>query len=129
VALAKDGGPSSGATGFASADPTKSTGKASGTRRYVRNVRRCHPPNIVRPCHPADRPTEAIKKLAFFDAEGREVESQVLGQSSSGFGDRMTYGTLYGLARKLDRVTVRITYYETLEPVTVPLDLTTGVGF
>ena len=48
---------------------------------------------------------------------------------SGGFGGQMTYTHTFGLARKVDRVTVRITYYSQIEPVSIPLDLTLGVGF
>jgi hypothetical protein len=40
----------------------------------------------------------------------------------------MTYEVSYGLAEKVDSVTLKITYYTKVESVAVPVDLSVGVG-
>jgi hypothetical protein len=71
----------------------------------------------------------AIKQIAFFGADGKEIKSRRMGWSSSGFGGKMTHQINYGLDKKVDQVTAKITYFEKIEAVTVPVDLKTGLGF
>jgi hypothetical protein len=71
----------------------------------------------------------AIKEIAFFDADGKEIKSRRMGWSSSGFGAKMTHVVHYGLEKKVDKATTKITYFDKIEAVTVPIDLKTGIGF
>jgi hypothetical protein len=71
----------------------------------------------------------AIKQIAFFDANGKEIKSRRMGWSSSGFGGKMTHQMNYGLEKQADKATSKITYFEKLEALTVPVDLKTGLGF
>ena len=71
----------------------------------------------------------AIKQIAFFDADGKEIKSRRMGWSSSGFGGKMTHHINYGLDKQVDQATAKITYFEKIEAVTVPVDVKTGLGF
>jgi hypothetical protein len=72
---------------------------------------------------------DAIKKIEFADAGGKAIEQQNMGSGSFGFGGQTTYQRTVGLAKKLDKATVRITHYGKQEAVKVPLELEFGVGF
>ena len=76
----------------------------------------------------SDKPTESIKKIVFLGADGKEIKHSQLGRGRSGFGGKMTYETSYGLAKKVDSITLKITYYTKVESVAVPVDLSLGVG-
>jgi len=71
---------------------------------------------------------DAIKQLVFLDAAGKEIEHSVGMRSSSGWGNRMTYGVTYNLKKKVDAVTVKVIYFEKTETITIPVDLEVGVG-
>jgi hypothetical protein len=71
----------------------------------------------------------AIKEVAFFDVSGKAIKSRRMGWSSSGFGGKTTHVVNYGLEKKVDQVTARITYFDKIEAVKVPVDLKTGIGF
>jgi hypothetical protein len=78
----------------------------------------------------ASGPLENIKGVLFFNPKGDEIKITMTssGSQSSGlFGT--TYTNDYWLAEKLDEVTVKITYYEGIETVKIPLNMETGVGF
>ncbi len=76
-----------------------------------------------------DKPLDAIKKIEFADASGKAVEQEQMGSGSFGFGGKTTYQRTIGLAKKLDKATVRITHHDKMETVKVPLELEFGVGF
>jgi hypothetical protein len=78
----------------------------------------------------ASEPLESIKSVSFFNSKGDEIKITMTGggsKSSGLFGT--TYTNDYWLAEKLDEVTVKITYYEGIEMVKIPLSMETGVGF
>ena len=72
---------------------------------------------------------EKIKRLAFLAPDGREIPYSTLASGSGGFGPKPTYWKIFGLHEKADRVTVRVTYYDATERITVPIDMNIGVGF
>ena len=74
------------------------------------------------------KPTESIKEVVFLGADGKEIKSRELGSGRSGSSAKMTYETSYGLAEKVDSVTLKITYYTKVESVAVPVDVSVGVG-
>ncbi len=76
-----------------------------------------------------DKPLDAIKRIEFADASGKAIEQEQMGSGSFGFGDKTTYQRTIGLAKKLDKATVRITHHDKMETVKVPLELEFGVGF
>jgi len=71
---------------------------------------------------------DAIKKLVFLDAAGKEIKHSIGSRSSGGFMGRMTYGVTYNLKKKVDVVTVKVIYFEKTETITIPVDLEIGVG-
>ena len=76
----------------------------------------------------SSKSTESIKKIVFLGADGKEIKHRSLGRGRSGSPGRMTYETNYGLAEKVDSVTLKITYYSKVETVAVPVDVSVGVG-
>ena len=79
-------------------------------------------------CHSAPTPPPAIKSIAFLDAEGNPIKSWVATPTAS-FGPGKPFQTQYGLEKKVDSLTVKVTYYEKVETLTVPVSIETGVGF
>ena len=76
------------------------------------------------------QPTSAIKALAFLDADGKPIGSQVLAQmDGAAFGNPGSFQTTYSLDKKVERVGVKVTYYEKIESLTVPVAIEAGVGF
>jgi len=71
---------------------------------------------------------EMIKEFAFLDADGKKVKHSIGMRSSSGARNHMTYKVTYNLERKVDVVDVKVTYYEKLETIAIPVDLEVGVG-
>ena len=74
------------------------------------------------------KPTDAIRKITFLGPDGKEIKHRVQGTGYSGRREKMTYETSYGLAKKVDSVTLKITYYSKVETVAVPVDISVGVG-
>ncbi len=66
-----------------------------------------------------------IRKIAFIDADGNEIQAMNSGGGSNGSLNQ----SYYRLARKVDTCTVRVTVPEKIETVTVAISLTAGVGF
>ncbi len=75
------------------------------------------------------RPLNSIKTLAFLGPDGKTLPSHRTGQMSSGFGDQQRFTTIYQVEGKVDRVSVKITYFDKVETLTMPLDIEVGVGF
>ncbi len=71
---------------------------------------------------------KAIKKIAFFDEAGKEIESNKSGWSSSGSKEKKKYNLTYNLLKMVNKVTVKITYFSKLEKIAVPIDRKIGVG-
>ena len=78
----------------------------------------------------ASEPLESIKGVLFFNPKGDEIKITMTGSGSKGSGlFGTTYTNDFWLAEKPDEVTVKITYYEGIETVKIPLSMETGVGF
>ncbi len=79
--------------------------------------------------------TDAIKKIVFLTADGKEIGQRQLGSSNStslapGGGSPMEHHSrTIGLAADVEKATVRIVAYEKLETIVVPIDFEIGVGF
>jgi hypothetical protein len=73
-----------------------------------------------------------LKSLSFFDDKGQEIKlffppfRQTIYPMKA--GDKMRYGLLANLPKKMDAVTVKATYFEKTEAVSAPIDLDIGVG-
>jgi hypothetical protein len=71
---------------------------------------------------------DAIRSIVFLDAQGNEIKTEQMGSSRAGFNDEFTYGQSYGLPDKVDSVTLKISYFEKVESIEIPLDLKVSVG-
>lgn len=71
---------------------------------------------------------DAIKELSFIGPDGQGIKSRQSSSSSGGFGARMTYARTYDLDKKVEQVTLKATYFGKVEKVSVPVDVTVGVG-
>ena len=71
---------------------------------------------------------DAVKALTFIGADGKEIKYDSMGEGKSGIAGKMTYSKAIGLHKKADVVTVKVTYYQKVEKLTVPVNLSVGVG-
>jgi hypothetical protein len=73
-----------------------------------------------------------VKNLEFFDAKGDPIKLFFPPYRQNFFpktaGGKMQYGMVGTLPKKMDKVTVKATYFDKTEAVSVPIDLTFGVG-
>ncbi|MFP4056634.1 MAG: hypothetical protein ACLF0G_07185 [Candidatus Brocadiia bacterium] len=76
----------------------------------------------------SDKSFDAIKSLAFVDAQGNEIKCRKTGSTRMGFGDQFTYTREYSLEKKIDKATLRVEYYGKTEVLNVPVEATVGVG-
>jgi len=74
-----------------------------------------------------DQPLSAIKSIAFFDADGKELKSRSNGTSSYTVGNMTRTSQSYSLDKPVAKATIRVTYFDS-ESLSVPIDLTVGVG-
>ena len=70
----------------------------------------------------------SIASITFLDPAGKEVPAFKCSWSNGGDGDNLQAYQTYNLARKPERVTVRITYWSNPQTIQVPVDLTIGLG-
>ncbi len=70
----------------------------------------------------------AIKAIRFFNAASDEVAAETTSWGRYGGDSDYTYTRTINLAEALETATVTIEYYSKTEEVTVPLDVTVGVG-
>ena len=71
---------------------------------------------------------DAVQSFAFYDQDGKKVESKNTGSGSSSFGAKATYSRTFQLKTKPDQLVVGLNVWTDLEVVTVPIDLNVGVG-
>ena len=75
------------------------------------------------------QPFTAVRKVTFLGPDGKVIKHRGAGSGSwSVFGKAKTYTVSYGLAEKVDTVTVRFEYYGKVEKITVPIDVKVGLG-
>jgi hypothetical protein len=72
---------------------------------------------------------ERIKQFRFFGADGKELNARHSGSSTRGAEGRRTITRYFNLGEKLEKVTIEVEYYDHTALVTLPLNVTTGVGF
>lgn len=75
------------------------------------------------------KPLGLIKKLTFLDASGKVIPHHGAGQMSTGFGGQMSYSTILRLDGKVDRVSVKLAYFDKTETLTIPVNVEASVGF
>ena len=67
--------------------------------------------------------------VKFFDASGKELESESAGSSSMGFGNKYTYGRGFSLKKAVTgKVIVEFDMWTDLKEVKVPFSIKAGVG-
>ena len=69
-----------------------------------------------------------LAAVRFFDAAGKEIESSSSGSSSMGFAGNQTVSKSYKLKKKVEKFRMEMDLWVGLEHVTVPVDLTIGMG-
>ena len=74
-----------------------------------------------------DQPLSAIKSVAFFDADGMELKSRNNATSSFTVGNITRTSLSYSFDKPVAKATIRVTYFDS-ESLSVPIDLTVGVG-
>lgn len=71
---------------------------------------------------------ETTRKIAFLDADAKEIPSRVLRRRKYGFSGTTTYEVILGLGKAVAAAGVEVTTFEKLETVKVPVNLTAGLG-
>jgi hypothetical protein len=71
---------------------------------------------------------ELLQKIEFFDADGLPLDATHIGNSMRIAENQSTIGRQYALSEWMDQVTVKITYFDSIETIEVPLDLKVSVG-
>ena len=90
--------------------------------------------NITKPASMPDNVVEvsfnefSYKKVAFFDTDGNEIKCRNSGTGSGPPSEAYRHKIYLMLERKVEKVTVRLTYYEKVEILIVPLDQEVGLG-
>jgi hypothetical protein len=76
----------------------------------------------------SDKDFAAIKALALVGADGKEIEGRLSGSGRMGFMGKASYNRDYAFKVKPGKMTVKVTYFDKTEKVTVPVDLSVSVG-
>ncbi len=71
---------------------------------------------------------DAIRKIEFLGPDGAKIKHGTGGSSRWSMGGKATYTRTYRLAKKVETLTVKVTYFGKLETLKVPLKLSVGVG-
>jgi hypothetical protein len=71
-----------------------------------------------------------LKGAEFFDAKGEPIKLQLLPYRQTFFAGpgKTQFGLVSTLPKKADAVSVKVVYFDKVNPVEVPLDLSVGVG-
>jgi hypothetical protein len=69
-----------------------------------------------------------IKAVTFYGADGKEIPSESAGRMTMGGGNKVSFQHGYELAGSPKQATVKITWFEKVETLTVPVDVTASVG-
>jgi hypothetical protein len=73
-------------------------------------------------------PMDVIKEIEFFSTDGKKLNYQNTMSSSMGFGSQMTYTKEFALEEKVKKLNVKVTYFDKVESIAVPIKLETGLG-
>lgn len=71
---------------------------------------------------------DAIQSIRFLDADGKAVGSTAGGSGRWSSGRDTTYSQSHGLHRKLESVTIEVTYFAEVKTVNVPVKFSAGLG-
>ena len=70
----------------------------------------------------------AIRAVRFYDADGKEIESEEAGRGYMSFGSDVTHDLGFTLGTEVKQATIEIEYWENLKLIDVPFEVSTGVG-
>jgi len=76
----------------------------------------------------ARAPLDRIVSIRFFDSTGKQIAGGQRGYESGSIMGNYEITTSYELQRKVTAVNVKITYFEKVEKVTVPVQIEAGLG-
>lgn len=76
----------------------------------------------------ATKSTERITKIAFFNAKGKEIQSAREGYESSSMFGNYVITQYIALNGKVTSANVKISYFDKVENVTVPVEIEVGLG-
>ncbi len=76
----------------------------------------------------AKQSLNSVADIQFFDAQGTKIESRRSESVRTGFADNVTVSWTYDLKRKVDSAKIVITHWMDMRTVTVPFDMTIGMG-
>ncbi len=76
----------------------------------------------------AQQDLASIAEIKFFDAQGKEIKSRRAGTASTRSGTAVSVWRNFNLKKKVDVVTIAITYWTDMRIVKVPFNVKTSVG-
>jgi hypothetical protein len=76
----------------------------------------------------AKQSLDSVAEIQFFDAAGKKIESARNSSMRSGFGDSVSVTWKYGLKTKVAPAKLVVSSWTDLKKVTLPVNLTVGVG-
>ena len=71
---------------------------------------------------------DPIKQMKFFDADGKRIEGRRTGSGYFGMLGKYTYTRTISLTTEVDKATLKMAYFGKTEKLTVPIDVTVGLG-
>ena len=71
---------------------------------------------------------DPIRRLVFVGPDGKEHVAEPAGSTESSAGSRSVHTQSYGLAKKLDKATIKVDYFGAVETVKVPVKLNVTMG-
>jgi hypothetical protein len=71
---------------------------------------------------------DTLEGVAFYDGEGREIESSSGGSSETRFMGSVTATQTYNLTEKVEKATIVFTFWKDWKKVPVPFSVTTSLG-
>ena len=76
-----------------------------------------------------EKKEKGLQSVTFIDPDGEEIQSRLYGTEASRADRLGTYTHRYVLEREAKKITVRLTYFDEIERLVVPVTVNTGVGF
>ncbi|GJM23695.1 MAG: hypothetical protein DHS20C16_01100 [Phycisphaerae bacterium] len=76
----------------------------------------------------AKKRLDEVASIKFLDADGKEIESNESGSMTMAFGEDVSVERSYALGKKVDKVTVEISYWTDMKALEIPVDLTVSLG-
>jgi hypothetical protein len=76
----------------------------------------------------SDQSLDAIKNLTFLGADGKEIKARSSGTMRMGFGGKYTFSSSYLMDKKVEKATLKFEHYTDIQPVTVPVKVSVGLG-